>query len=506
MDQRSFPVQPPTSSDPAQSAPATPTPIGFDGDDSTWAIAATQPVARLRSKTRKPAATRKSCERPRVASSTDPATPPSPRRTNLFFPRCPQSFQEAGLHESQIEALILKYLLNVGAASGRQIAQQVALPFGIVERLLHSMKSQQLVVFRAGVALGDYDYQLTEAGAERGRRHARQSAYFGAAPVPLNTYVEGVEQQAVRKQRPTAQDIQQAFGDLVVPKDTMSRLGEAINLGLAFFLHGEPGNGKTSLAERVAIAFGETVWVPRAISVGGEVIRLFDPNHHEEVPLPQGMLGDDTFEFDRRWVRIKRPTMIFGGELQLENFEVTTNSITGISEAPVQMKSNGGVLVIDDFGRNRFQPEELLNRLIVPLEKRIDFLNLPSGRSFRIPFDPLVVFSTNIDPAELVDEAFLRRIPYTIRVCDPTEEQYRAVFQVAAHEFGLQYSPEVLEHLLRQHYHEANRPRRFCHPRDLLRHVKNACGFRGLEPTITKERIDVAVGDCLALRSSLIGK
>lgn len=281
----------------------------------------------------------------------------------------------------------------------------------------------------------------------------------------------------------------------------LNQLGEGINSGMGFFLYGEPGNGKTSIAERVTASYSENIWIPRAIIAAGETIRMFDPNNHVVCPPDshEGYLDDR--RIDKRWVRIRRPTIVVGGELKLESLEVTTSAVTGISEAPLQLKANCGTLVIDDFGRQRFRPAELLNRLIVPLERRTDFLNLPSGRNFQVPFDQLVVFSTNLDPMSLVDEAFLRRIPYKVDVKDPTEKQYRDVFKHEAKRNGLKYEEEELNYLLHTHYSEAGRKMRFCHPRDLLHQVLNACQFRNEKLEVTREKLDNAVRNHLMLQA-----
>ena len=263
-------------------------------------------------------------------------------------------------------------------------------------------------------------------------------------------------------------------------------------------LYGAPGNGKTSIAQRVTAAYGETMWIPRCVSVYGEIIRLFDPSNHEPLPLPASSGLVNERPVDPRWVRIRRPTIVVGGELTMDSLEIRTNTQTGIGEAPLQMKSNGGTFVIDDFGRQRISTDELLNRWIVPLETGYDFLDLASGRKIQVPFDQLIVFSTNLEPADLVDEAFLRRIPYKIDVLDPTEAQFRALFVSMADDLGIRCPQEGIDYLLQKHYAQAGRPLRFCHPRDLLRQVKNFCSFHEVEHCLTRKNIDAAVKNYFA--------
>ena len=457
----------------------------FDGDDPNWAIAAKQPAP-----VTPPSFTR---------DASQAAIAPVAGKSKSFVPREPASFQEAGLRGAQVEALVLKFLLNTGGNTGREIAEQIALPFGIVEPLLRSLKMDQLVVYRSGALVGDYVYELTPRGAERARSHAEQSTYFGSAPVPLSEYAASVEAQSCRHQKPQIADVRRTFSSLVLSDRIIQQLGEAVNLGLGFFLHGPPGNGKTSIAEQVTAIFSEGVWIPRAVQASGEIIRIFDPAQHQELPWNEE-LDISGQRVDRRWVYIKRPTVLVGGELRLENLEVTTNPFTGISEAPLQLKSNCGTLVIDDFGRQSFQIEELLNRLIIPLERRADVLNLPSGRSFIVPFDLLIVFSTNLAPESLVDEAFLRRVPFTIHAQNPTEEEFREVFRRTAQKFGLSCDPAQVDYLLQQHYQDGGLELRFCHPRDILQQIFNSCDFLGTPKEVTSENIDRAVQNCLAIR------
>ncbi len=432
-----------------------------------------------------------------LPGATAAFTMPSSERASdaqpeTFVPLAPRSLREAGLTDSQVEALLLKFLLGRGSAAGREIAEHVALPFGLVEPLLHKFKGLRLVVFRDTAAAGDYVYDLTELGAERARRYAETCTYFGAAPVALEDYVASVDAQSVRRQKPRLDSLRRALADLVLDDNVLGQLGEAVNSGLGFLLYGESGNGKTSIAQRVTGAYGEAIWAPRAISVGGEILRFFDTSHHEQLPWDfANEIGGR--KVDARWVRIKRPTIVAGGELTMEHLEVSTNRVTGISEAPLQLKSNCGTLVIDDFGRQRVSPTELLNRWIVPLERRRDVLDLDSGRKFEVPFDQLIIFSTNMTPSDLVDEAFLRRIPYKIDVNDPTEEQFREVFLRTSRELGVDCRRITIEYLLSRHYRPSGRPLRFCHARDLVQHVFNYCDFRGHALAVTEQNLDAAV-------------
>jgi hypothetical protein len=435
-----------------------------------------------------------------LADGSDPmnATAHHPD-VEVFLPREPQSLGEVGLSQSEVEALILKLLLSRGDLVGRDIADHIRLPFVLADELLRQLKRDQLVVYRGSAAMNDYLYQLTDLGRERARRYAEHCSYFGAAPVTLASYVESVRAQSLEKQHPTVEDLRLAFDDLLISPRMLERLGPAINSGRGLFLFGAPGNGKTSIAERVTAAFGQSIWIPRAIGVDGEIMRLFDPMNHQELPLEksEGLL--DNSRIDRRWIRIRRPTIVVGGELTMDNLEVTQNTSTGTSEAPVQMKSNCGTLVIDDFGRQRMSTDELLNRWIVPLEKRYDFLNMANGKKIQVPFDQLIIFSTNLEPRDLVDDAFLRRIPYKIEVVDPSEDEFRELFRLMCKSFNIAYDDAAIDHLINTHYRPIGRPFRCCQPRDLLLQVRNRCRYERREPTLTTDALDFAVDSYFAV-------
>jgi predicted ATPase with chaperone activity len=357
----------------------------------------------------------------------------------------------------------------------------------------------QLVGHRGSAAMNDYIYQLTEMGRERARRYSQMCTYFGAATVTLEDYVAAVKSQSLNQQHPTAHDLQRAFSDLLINDQMLRRLGPAINSGRGLFLFGAPGNGKTSIAERITKAFGEHIWIPRALGIDGEIVRLYDPAIHTLAPVESYKGLIDQRKLDKRWVRIRRPTIIVGGELTMDNLEVTINPLTNVSESPVQMKSNCGTLVIDDFGRQKMSTDELLNRWIVPLEKRYDFLNLPSGKKIEVPFDQLIVFSTNLEPRDLVDDAFLRRIPYKIEVVDPSEEEFRELFKLMGPILGVQYKEEVVNYLIETHYKSVSRPFRCCQPRDLLMQICNYCRYINSDAYMSEELFDFAVENYFAV-------
>jgi predicted ATPase with chaperone activity len=429
----------------------------------------------------------------RGASATEKQNIPSlSDTTEPFVPLAPFSLEEAELANRDVEALALKYLFSNGAATGRQIADQIGLPFRLIQEFLLHLKVERLVTHRGTSSVNDYVYELTDPGRDRVRAHSERSTYFGAAPVSLCDYVAGVQAQSVRDQQPSIADLCRAFSDLLLSVEMIGLVGQAVHAGNGLFLYGAPGNGKTSIAQRITRAFSDGLWIPRAVGASGEIVRLFDPSNHQELPHPdhEGLLND--VEIDRRWVRIRRPTIVVGGELAMDNLEITNNKLTGISEAPLQMKANGGTLVIDDFGRQKMSTRELLNRWIIPLESGYDFLELASGRRIQVPFDQMIVFSTNLEPKELVDEAFLRRIPYKIEVRDPTEDEFRKLFRELADRDSIDCAPEILDYLLDHYYTSVGRSMRFCHPRDLLRQIRNFCSFADQPLSVTRKAVDAA--------------
>ncbi len=411
-----------------------------------------------------------------------------------FVPAEPQSLEELGLSGSELESLVLKLLLYRGTLSGREIAAQLQLPRQMVAGTMEALRSELLISIKGSSGLEDYVFQLTEAGYDRGRRIAQQCTYAGVAPVPLEAYIRGIEQQSLQQSRLTIESLRETFSDLRLSETFVNQLGQALNDGRGMFLYGPPGNGKTSVSEMVVKSFGEFVWIPQTITIDGELIRLYDPRCHEAVDLPEL----EQAKYDRRWILIHRPTIMVGGELTMPQLDLQFNEQTGICEAPVQMRANCGALVIDDFGRQRMSTTELLNRLIVPMEKQLDYLSLASGRQVSVPFDMLLVFSTNLEPNDLVDEAFLRRIPYKIEVSGPDKEEFLCLFVELAAVMGCQCDKQALEYLLETHYRPSNRPLRYCHPRDLLRQIRNFCEFNDRPLEVSRETLDVAVRNYFA--------
>jgi predicted ATPase with chaperone activity len=415
--------------------------------------------------------------------------------SDAFRPRPIATFEEAGLSQAMIESLVLKYLLQIGTATGRKVAEELGLPYGAFPNFFRNLKNNQIVAYANSATAGDYEYYLTDAGRARARIYLEECGYVGTAPVLFEEYVRSVAAQTIANDQPKEADLRRAFSDLMISDEMFATLGPAINSGRGMFLYGYPGNGKTSIAERITRCFGTSIWIPKVIDAEGQLIKLFDPANHEVIETSRsGLLRDD--DHDPRWVQIRRPTLIAGGELTMDDLEIHYNHDTKVSEAPLQMKSNNGTFLIDDFGRQRMPPIELLNRWIVPLEKRYDFLRLASGKKIRVPFDQLILFSTNLAPKNLVDEAFLRRIPYKIEAPDPTEETFRAMIRMFAPKLGFDTVDEAaVDHLVAYHYKRVDRPFRCCQPRDLLLQVRNYCVYNEIPLALTPESFDIAAGN-----------
>lgn len=392
-----------------------------------------------------------------------------------FWPTEPASVHELGLSEPFLEGLVAKLLLSGGNASGRTVASELCIPFKIAEQTLERLRTRRLVTHAGSSSFNDYIYGLSDEGRARAQTFHRECSYVGPAPVPLIDYIISVEAQTIGDEPIRRGELADAFQDISIAGDLLDLLGPAVNSGSGMFLYGAPGNGKSTLAQRITSCFGQAIWLPHAIIDGRQIITLYDPAYHRQVEQP-----NESTSCDARWVRVRRPTVVVGGELTLDNLELRHDPVSNVSEAPLQVKSNCGCLLIDDFGRQRISPEQLLNRWIVPLENKHDYLTLSTGKKIQVPFEQLIIFSTNLEPSDLVDEAFLRRIPYRIELGDPDEEEFNCLFQIAAENTGCFYDPDAVEHLLSAHYRPQQRPLRRCHARDLLLQVRNYCTYNDL--------------------------
>ena len=409
-----------------------------------------------------------------------------------FLPPEPKSLEETAISPVVIESLAMKYLLQVGSCSGREVAGRLRLPFAILEDLLLSLRSRHVLQHQGQAQIGDYIYSLTDQGADRARAAMRACAYVGPVPVPLEDYILSVEAQTIRAESAKREQLLAAFSDIMVEADMLEALGPAINSGAGLFLYGAPGNGKTTIAQRITRCFGQSIWIPRTIAEDGQFINFYDASFHQAVSATEsGILRTESH--DGRWIKITRPTVVVGGELTMDSLEIRHDDTTNVSESSLQMKSNCGCLLIDDFGRQRIEPTELLNRWIIPLENRHDFLTLSTGKKIQVPFEQLIIFSTNLEPTDLADDAFLRRIPYKIEVGDPSLEEFRKLFEIFCKGIGCTFQPQAVDYLVQTHYRPNDRPLRRCQPRDLLHQIRNYCTYNDMPLQLRPEIIDRVV-------------
>ena len=409
-----------------------------------------------------------------------------------FYPTAPRRLEETGVSISLIESLVVKHISLVGSCSGRAIAKNVCLPFGILEGLFLELRNRQLIVHTGSAPVNDYYYSLTEQGRERAQAMLSVCGYTGAAPVPLTDYVLSVDAQTIRAEAPKRTQLEKAFSDISVDPALFESLGPAVNSGAGLFLYGAPGNGKSTLAKRITMCFGQEIWVPQTLVEDGQLIKVYDAAYHEAVHRQEDGIMKAA-EHDHRWVKVRRPTVVVGGELTLDDLEIRHDPNSNVSEAPLQLKSNCGCLLIDDFGRQRIEPAELLNRWIVPLESRLDFLTLSTGKKIQVPFEQLIIFSTNLEPADLVDDAFLRRIPYKIEIGDASETEFHELFKLYARAFSCEYDSSIVDYLIKTHYYPMKRPLRRCQPRDLLSQILNYCTYNDLPMEMRPEYFDRVV-------------
>jgi hypothetical protein len=409
-------------------------------------------------------------------------------------PPPPFSLAETGLHPDVLSQLMLKTLV-AGESNGTQLAEHMRLPYSVLDAMIQHARLEKLVEVRgaSGTGTAGYRYTLTDLGRDRANQFLDMNRYVGPAPVPLAQYNAYV--RACMAARPTVdrERLARGFDSLVVNDGMYDLLGPAVNSGKSLFLYGAPGNGKTVVAEGIGRALGTEMHVPHAIDVDGQTITVFDPvNHVPATPIGASTSVITAAVHDRRWETIKRPVVVVGGELTLDMLDLTFNPIARFYEAPIQMKANGGVFVVDDFGRQRIPPRDLLNRWIVPLESRVDFLTLQSGQKFALPFMTMIVFATNVRPAELVDEAFLRRIQYKIFAESPTIEDFKTIFARCCRDLAATAESGLVERLLTDYYRPRKIALRGCHARDLIKQALSLASYLNRPPHLTMELLEAA--------------
>jgi hypothetical protein len=409
-------------------------------------------------------------------------------------PAPPQTMAETGLHPDTLAQLMLKTLV-AGESSGTQLADAMRLPYGVLDAMIQHARVEKLIEVRGASGAGNagYRYALTDLGRDRAMQFMDLSRYVGPAPVPLAQYNAYVRACMAARPWIDKECLAHGFENLIVSEGMYDLLGPAVNSGKSLFLYGAPGNGKTVVAEGIGRALGSDMHTPYAIDVDGQIITMFDPVNHvstAKAGAAQSVIA--VAAHDRRWEQIRRPVVVVGGELTLEMLDLTFNPIAKFYEAPIQMKAIGGVFVVDDFGRQRIPPRDLLNRWIVPLESRVDFLTLHTGRKFEVPFNVFIIFATNLKPESLADEAFLRRIPYKIRAKNPTTSEYTQIFELVCRKRNVAFDPVMVEYLQRKYYQPRKLQMRACHPRDLVEQVVDMCRYHQREPAITRELLDAA--------------
>lgn len=404
-------------------------------------------------------------------------------------PGPPKSVEETGLSFSFVADLILKHVLLMGEFRIAEVADKVKLPISVVDSVLEMLKRDHFVEVKGGTGFATvtYTFKITEQGKNRAAELMDLCRYVGPAPVTLEAYRAMVEIQTIKNIVVSQESVKNAFSHLILNESLLTRLGPAISSGKAIFIYGPPGNGKTAIAETISNVLPDTVYIPYSILVGGQIIGVFDPVNH----VAAGS-SEEKDNIDQRWVLIRRPVVITGGELSLRMLDLDFNPISKYYEASLQMKANNGVFIADDFGRQQIEPQSLLNRWIVPLDRNLDYMTLHTGMKFAIPFNMLVIFSTNIEPRDLVDEAFLRRIRYKIKIDRPSEKEYEAIFRKVCAAHMIPFEQDAFDYLMNSYYKRLGVGLNACHPRDILDHIIDSAHYYLHAPLLTREGIDAA--------------
>ncbi len=412
----------------------------------------------------------------------------------LWQPSVIKSLEDTGLTHGFLSDMALKYMYIRGQVTGFQIAEDICVPFAtVLSPILDFLKRERMceVTGSGGLGAGAYQYVITSKGTARAREQLERNTYIGAAPVPWDDYVRAIRYQGNERLQVNERMMRSALNHLVLDRRIFSKIGPAVNSGKSIFLYGPPGNGKTTIAESVGrMILTSDMYIPFAVEVDGQIIKMYDEINH--VKTLDESSNSASNRPDARWIRIKRPVIMVGGELTMDGLELAYHTDSKYYEAPFQLKANGGMFLIDDFGRQQIRPRDLLNRWIVPMEKGVDFLSLVTGAKIEAPFELLIVFSTNLPPRDLVDEAFLRRIRHKIEITSPSFDEYREIFKRLCDHRNIAYEDQAVKYLLQEYYIKKNRKLRANHPRDILDQLFDIASYSGEEPVLNKELLDNA--------------
>jgi predicted ATPase with chaperone activity len=418
-------------------------------------------------------------------------------------PRVPETLAETGVSGALIEQIILKLLHYRGELVGKDLAAVLGVKYSVIEPIMDALKWQHLVAVKKSLGMGNASaiFMLSESGRNAARDYLATNQYAGSIPVPLEQYTEMVKKQKQAPNWISMEKLHAAYRHMVVSEDTMSKIGPAVNSGKSFLVYGQPGNGKTALAEALGSMNREPIYIPYAIECQGNIIQMYDPIYHHKIE--DAVTSDSSVfaiaqdsKYDQRWFKAPRPFITSGGELTLEMLDLSFNQGSKIYEAPFQMKANNGIYLIDDFGRQRATPAEVLNRWIVPMERQIDFLSFRTGGKMLIPFEAFLIFSTNLRPESLGDEAFLRRIQYKMLVKSPDDKEFRDIFVRFCQAKKLDFEPAIVEYLVEEHYKPTGKPFRRCQPRDIITHAIDLINFENRDWKLTKDVLDQAFLSC----------